>query len=118
MDRAVQVVRLHGDCQFSQGGSAYDVLHVLKNQGICQEDAMPFPGSLYGDSLNNFNELPVSTMTTSVFCSHIWRTTLFMWNDLPLPLGPRQKKFELSVILFFELRLTFLSAQSKSKSVN
>lgn len=56
MDRAVQVVRMHGDCQFSQGGSAYDVLHVLKNQGICPEDAMPFPGSLYGDSLNNFNE--------------------------------------------------------------
>lgn len=56
MDRAVQVVRLHGDCQFSQGGSAYDVLHVLKNQGICPEDAMPLPGSLYGDSLNNFNE--------------------------------------------------------------
>ncbi len=56
MDRAVQVVRLHGDCQFSQGGSAYDVLYVLKNYGICPEDAMPFPGSLYGDSLNNFNE--------------------------------------------------------------
>lgn len=56
MDRAVQVVRLHGDCQFAQGGSAYDVLHVLKNQGICPEDAMQFPGSLYGDSLNNFNE--------------------------------------------------------------
>lgn len=56
MDRAVQVVRLHGDCQFAQGGSAYDVLHVLKIQGICPEDAMPFPGSLYGDSLNNFNE--------------------------------------------------------------
>ncbi len=56
MDRAVQVVRLHGDCQFAQGGSAYDVLHVLMNNGICPEDAMPFPGSLYGDSLNNFNE--------------------------------------------------------------
>ena len=56
MDRAVQVVRLHGDCQFSQGGSAYDVFYVLKNYGICPEDAMPFPGSLYGDSLNNFNE--------------------------------------------------------------
>ena len=56
MDRAIQVVRLHGDCQFSQGGSAYDVLYVLKHYGICPEDAMPFPGSLYGDSLNNFNE--------------------------------------------------------------
>lgn len=56
MDRAKQVVRLHGDCQFSQGGSAYDVLYVLQNYGICPEDAMPFPGSLYGDSLHNFNE--------------------------------------------------------------
>ena len=56
MDRAIQVVRLHGDCQFAQGGSAYDVYYVLKNYGICPEDAMPFPGSLYGDSLNNFNE--------------------------------------------------------------
>ena len=56
MDRAIQVVRLHGDCQFSQGGSCYDPLFCLQNYGICPEDAMPFPGSLYGDSLNNFNE--------------------------------------------------------------
>ncbi|MDE7086035.1 MAG: C1 family peptidase, partial [Prevotella sp.] len=56
MDRAVQVVRLHGDCQFAQGGSAYDVHYVLQHYGICPEEAMPFPGSLYGDSLNNFNE--------------------------------------------------------------
>ena len=56
MDRAIQVVRFHGDCQFSQGGSAEDVLATLKTWGICPEDAMPFPGSLYGDSLNNFNE--------------------------------------------------------------
>lgn len=56
MDRAIQVVRLHGDCQFSQGGSAYDPLYVLQHYGICPENAMPFPGSLYGDSLNNFNE--------------------------------------------------------------
>ena len=56
MERAIQVVRLHGDCQFAQGGSAYDVLHTLETHGICPESAMPFPGSLYGDSLNNFNE--------------------------------------------------------------
>ena len=56
MERAIQVVRYHGDCQFAQGGSAEDVLHTLKTHGICPEDAMPFPGSLYGDSLNNFNE--------------------------------------------------------------
>ncbi len=56
MDRAIQVVRLHGDCQFAQGGAAYDVYYVLKNYGICPEDAMPAPGSMQGDSLFNFNE--------------------------------------------------------------
>ena len=56
MERAIQVVRFHGDCQFAQGGSAEDVLATMKKYGICPEDAMPFPGSLYGDSLNNFNE--------------------------------------------------------------
>ena len=56
MERAIQTVRFHGDCQFSQGGSAEDVLQTLKAHGICPQDAMPFPGSLYGDSLNNFNE--------------------------------------------------------------
>ena len=56
MDRAIQVVRLHGDCQFAQGGSAYDVFYTLKHYGICPEDAMPPAGSLYGDTLNNFTE--------------------------------------------------------------
>ena len=56
MERAIQVVRYHGDCQFAQGGSAEDVLQTLKTYGICPLEAMPFPGSLYGDSLNNFNE--------------------------------------------------------------
>ena len=56
MERAIQVVRYHGDCQFAQGGSAEDVLATLKTHGICPEDAMPLPGTLYGDSLNNFNE--------------------------------------------------------------
>ncbi len=56
MDRATMTVRMHGDVSFSQGGSAYDVYYVLKNYGICPEDAMPLPGTLYGDSLANFNE--------------------------------------------------------------
>ncbi len=56
MERAIQVVRYHGDCQFAQGGSAEDVLATMKTHGIVPEEAMPFPGSLYGDSLNNFNE--------------------------------------------------------------
>ena len=56
MERAIQVVRFHGDCQFSQGGSAEDVLATMKTHGIVPQGIMPFPGSLYGDSLNNFNE--------------------------------------------------------------
>lgn len=56
VDRATQMVRLHGDMQFAQGGSAYDVYYCLKNYGICPEEAMPLPGTLYGDTLSNFNE--------------------------------------------------------------
>ena len=33
MERAIQVVRYHGDCQFAQGGSSEDVLHTLKTHG-------------------------------------------------------------------------------------
>ena len=65
MDRAIQVVRLHGDCQFSEGGSSFDPLYCLENYGICPENAMPFVGSLYGDSLNNYNEF-FSLMTPYV----------------------------------------------------
>lgn len=56
MDRAIMKVRLHGDCQFSQGGSAYDVLYSIMQYGICPEEAMPLPGTMYGDTLNNFSE--------------------------------------------------------------
>lgn len=56
LDRAINTVRLHGDMQFEQGGSAYDVQYVLKNYGICPENAMALPGTMYGDTLNNFSE--------------------------------------------------------------
>ena len=57
MDRADKAVRTHGDVSFSQGGSFYDAVYCLKNYGICPQEAMPAPGSLYGDSLFNFNQL-------------------------------------------------------------
>lgn len=57
MDRADRAVRTHGDVSFSQGGSFYDAVYCLKNYGICPQEAMPAPGSLYGDSLFNFNQL-------------------------------------------------------------
>ena len=56
MERAVLTVRMHGDSQFAQGGSAEDVLDVIKAHGICPETAMPLPGTMQGDSLANFNE--------------------------------------------------------------
>ncbi len=56
MERAKLTVRMHGDSQFSQGGSAGDVLIIMKEHGICPEDAMPLPGTMQGDSLANFNE--------------------------------------------------------------
>lgn len=57
MDRADKAVRTHGDVSFSQGGSFYDAVFCLKNYGMCPQEAMPAPGSLYGDSLFNFNQL-------------------------------------------------------------
>ncbi len=55
MDCATHYVRMHGYSQISEGGSCDDVLDVIRNHGICPEEAMPAPGSLTGDSLANFH---------------------------------------------------------------
>ncbi len=55
-DRAKASVRLHGDIAFLQGGKFSDVVYCIKHYGIAPQNAMPQPGSLYGDSLLNFNE--------------------------------------------------------------
>lgn len=65
MDRATMAVRMHGDVSFSQGGSAFDPLYCIQHYGIVPENAMPLPGTLYGDSLANFSEL-FSVMTPYV----------------------------------------------------
>lgn len=56
MDRAVMSVRMHGDVSFSEGGSSYDPIYCIQHYGICPEEAMPLPGTLYGDTLANFKE--------------------------------------------------------------
>ena len=61
MDRADKHVRTHGDASFSQGGSFYDAVYCMKNYGMVPETAMPAPGTLYGDSLFNFNQLDAVT---------------------------------------------------------
>ena len=55
-DRGRASVRLHGDISFAQGGSFYDVAYCMKNYGMLPEEAMPLPGTLYGDTLANFTE--------------------------------------------------------------
>lgn len=57
MDRADKAIRTHGDASFSQGGSFYDALYGMKHHGLVPQCAMPQPGTLYGDSLFNFNQL-------------------------------------------------------------
>ena len=56
-DRAAQTVRTHGDVSFAQGGSFYDVIYCMQNYGIVPQEAMPEPGTLYGDTLPNHNEV-------------------------------------------------------------
>ncbi|MGL4520465.1 MAG: aminopeptidase C [Phocaeicola sp.] len=60
LDRADKAVRTHGDVSFSQGGSFYDVLHVMKHNGLVPEEMMA-PGVMYGDSLSNHSELSALT---------------------------------------------------------
>ncbi len=65
MDRAIQVVRLHGDCQFSEGGSAFDPLYCLEHYGIVPQSVENYPTTNPDDSLFNFNEF-FSVMTPYV----------------------------------------------------
>ena len=53
-DRADRHVRTHGDASFSQGGSFYDAIFCMKQYGLMPEGTMPYPITLYGDSLYNF----------------------------------------------------------------
>ena len=55
-DRATARARLHGDISFTEGGSFYDAVYCMRHYGMVPEEAMPLPGTLYGDTLNNFGE--------------------------------------------------------------
>ena len=54
-DKADKFVRLHGFLNFAQGGSFYDVLHVIKNYGIIPESTMP--GLNYGEDMHVHGEM-------------------------------------------------------------
>lgn len=55
-DRADRNVRTHGDASFSQGGSFYDAIFCMDRYGLIPEGLMPYPNTLYGDSLFNFTD--------------------------------------------------------------
>lgn len=82
MDRAQKRVRTHGDVSFAEGGSFYDVLYCLKNYGICPQEAMPFPGSLYGDSLFNFTAMwPQAEAIVDAVAKTKAKTIPLQWKD-------------------------------------
>lgn len=54
-DRAKAAVRLHGDIEFAQGGSFYDVVYCWKNYGMVPQEIMP--GIMYKSDRINHTEL-------------------------------------------------------------
>ena len=54
-NKADKYVRMHGDMNFSAGGSFYDVLYVFENYGIVPQSAMD--GLNYGEDRNRHGEL-------------------------------------------------------------
>ncbi len=67
-DRADKNVRTHGDASFSEGGSFEDVLYCIKHYGIIPEGIMPYPQTLYGDSLFSFGAFfpPMAAYVTAI----------------------------------------------------
>lgn len=76
-DRATASVRLHGDISFTEGGSFYDAVYCMRHYGMVPEEAMPLPGTLYGDTLNNFGEFwtVVGSMVDGVAKSKLRKLT-------------------------------------------
>lgn len=83
-DRADRTVRTHGDASFSQGGSFYDAIFCMQHYGLIPEGIMPYPQTLYGDSLFNFSFFfpPMEAYVASIAkgehkkINPVWKTTL------------------------------------------
>ncbi|SUB77263.1 Peptidase C1-like family [Porphyromonas macacae] len=55
LDKGEKFVRLHGQINYAQGGSFYDVLYVLKHYGAVPQEV--YQGLNYGTDKNMFGEL-------------------------------------------------------------
>ena len=83
-DRADRNVRTHGDASFSQGGSFYDAIFCMKHYGLIPEGLMPYPITLYGDSLFSFGNFfpPMSAYLKAIAegdhkkINPVWKKTI------------------------------------------
>ena len=99
VDRADRNVRTHGDASFSQGGSFYDAIYCMANYGLIPEGNMPYPNTLYGDSLFNFTSFfpPMEAYIKAIAksdakkISNAWKTG--MQGILDAYLGKCPEKF-------------------------
>ena len=99
-DRADRNVRTHNDASFSQGGSFYDAIFCMERYGLVPEGLMPYPITLYGDSLFNFTNFfpPMEAYIKAISTSDskkinpIWKKNV--QNMLDNYFGECPKEFE------------------------
>ena len=99
-DRADRNVRTHNDASFSQGGSFYDAIFCMERYGLVPEGLMPYPITLYGDSLFNFTNFfpPMEAYIKAISTSDskkinpIWKENV--QNMLDNYFGECPKEFE------------------------
>ncbi len=102
MDCATHHMRMHGLSDFTEGGSADDVFDVIRQHGICPEEAMPAPGSLCGDTLANFTTFhPALTKMVKEYASTKadhpdpqWRATVQSFIDQHVGECPKEFVYE------------------------
>ena len=76
-DRAKAAVRLHGDIEFAQGGSFYDVVYCWKNYGMVPQEVMP--GIMYKSDRINHNEL---TAVATAYVNALAKSNLKKLSDV------------------------------------
>lgn len=100
LDRAETNIRTHGDASFSQGGSFYDVIYCMRHYGLIPEGLMPYPKTLYGDSLFNFTsffppmEAYIKAIATTEAKKISWRWKNDVQSMLDNYLGECPTEFE------------------------
>ena len=78
-DRAKAAVRLHGDIEFAQGGSFYDVVYCWKNYGMVPQEVMP--GIMYkSDRINHTELTAVATAYVNALAKGNFKKLTDVWQ--------------------------------------